>query len=203
MPTYKLTYFPVTALGEPIRFIFAQAGVKYEDFRFERENWPKIKPEMPFGQVPVLEVDGKKIHQSTAICRYLAKQYSLLGKDDWENLEIDATVDTIHDLRSKIAAYHYEPSEAIKEPKYAPLKDETIPYYMERLDAQVKKNGGYFVGGQLTWVDLVFVALLDYLNFMAKFDITEKYENLKALKTKVLALPKIKTWIETRPKSDV
>lgn len=55
---------------------------------------------MPFGQVPVLEVDGKKIHQSSAICRYLAKLHGLAGKDDWENLEIDATVDTIHDLRS-------------------------------------------------------------------------------------------------------
>lgn len=54
---------------------------------------------MPFAQVPVLEVDGKKIHQSTAICRYLAKQYGLAGKDDWENLEIDMAVDTIHDFR--------------------------------------------------------------------------------------------------------
>lgn len=54
----------------------------------------------PFGQVPVLEVDGKKIAQSTAISRYLAKQYGLAGKDDWESLEIDVTVDTIHDVRA-------------------------------------------------------------------------------------------------------
>ena len=66
---------------------------------------------MPFGQVPVLDVDGKKINQSTAICRYLAKQYGLAGKDDWEALEIDATVDTIHDLRaskSHIMYYNYK-----------------------------------------------------------------------------------------------
>lgn len=54
----------------------------------------------PFGQVPILEVDGKRVCQSTAICRYLAKQFGLAGKDDWEALEIDATVDTIHDLRA-------------------------------------------------------------------------------------------------------
>lgn len=53
---------------------------------------------MPFGQVPVLEVDGKKINQSFAICRYLAKQYNLAGKNDWEALEIDVTVDNIKDL---------------------------------------------------------------------------------------------------------
>ncbi|XP_043273317.1 uncharacterized protein [Venturia canescens] len=202
MPSYKLTYFPVKALAEPIRFIFAHAGVEYEDDRFDRNDWPKLKPEMPFGQVPVLEVDGKKIHQSAAICRYLAKLHGLAGKDDWENLEIDATVDTIHDLRSKIGAYHYEANEEIKESKYGPLTKEIIPFYTERLDAQVKKNGGYLVGGKLTWADLTFVALLDYINFMTKFDITEKHENLQALVKKVLQLPSIKAWVEKRPKSD-
>lgn len=54
----------------------------------------------PFGQVPVLEVDGKKVCQSTAISRYLGKKYGLAGKDDWEALEIDVTVDTIHDMRA-------------------------------------------------------------------------------------------------------
>jgi len=53
---------------------------------------------MPFGKVPVLEVDGKRINQSVAICRYLAKQYGLAGKNDWEALEIDSTVDTLQDL---------------------------------------------------------------------------------------------------------
>lgn len=47
----------------------------------------------------MLEVDGKKVNQSTSICRYLAKQYGLVGKNDWEALEIDVTVDNIHDLR--------------------------------------------------------------------------------------------------------
>lgn len=79
---------------------------------------------------------------------------------------------------------------------------ELLPFALDRLDEQVKKNGGYFVGGKLTWADMVFVALLDYLNFMTKFDITEKHENLKALKEKVLALPKIKAWVEKRPQTE-
>lgn len=56
--------------------------------------------EMPFGQMPILEYNGKMAHQSIAICRYLAKQLKLIGKDDWEDLEIDAAVDTINDLRA-------------------------------------------------------------------------------------------------------
>lgn len=54
---------------------------------------------MPMGQMPVLEVDGKRAHQSLAITRYLAKQVGLNGADAWEDLEIDTVVDTINDLR--------------------------------------------------------------------------------------------------------
>ena len=53
----------------------------------------------PYGQLPMLVTDKGKVGQSTAICRYLAKQYGLAGKNDWEALLIDATVDTIHDVR--------------------------------------------------------------------------------------------------------
>ncbi|XP_024870960.1 glutathione S-transferase-like [Temnothorax curvispinosus] len=199
MPSYKLSYFTATALGEPIRFLFSYAGIEFVDERFDYEkDWPKLKPTMPFGKVPVLEVDGKKIDQSVAIGRYLAKQCGLVGKNDWESLEIDATVDTIHDLRANIAGFHYESNEQAKEEKLKAAK-ETVPYYLERLDAQVKKNGGYFVGGTLTWADLTFVALLDYLNYMMNEDIVEKYENLKQLQKKVEELPAIKSWIKKRP----
>ncbi|XP_018058577.1 PREDICTED: glutathione S-transferase-like isoform X1 [Atta colombica] len=198
MPSYKLIYFPITALAEPIRFLFSYAGIEFEDERFDRNDWPKLKPTMPFGKVPVLEVDGKKIDQSTAISRYLAKQCGLAGKNDWESLEIDSTVDTIHDVRASIASFHYESNETAKNEKLKATK-ETVPYYLERLDAQVKKNGGYFVGGSLTWADLVFVGLLDYLNFMMKEDIVEKYENLKQLQKTVEEVPAIKNWIEKRP----
>lgn len=52
------------------------------------------------GQMPVLEVDGKRAHQSLAITRYLAKQVGLNGADAWEDLEIDVAVDTINDFRA-------------------------------------------------------------------------------------------------------
>ncbi|XP_015183848.1 PREDICTED: glutathione S-transferase-like [Polistes dominula] len=202
MPSYKLTYFAGKGLAESIRFIFSYAGVEFEDDTFDSNDWlTKIKPTTPFGLVPVLEVDGKKVSQSVAISRYLAKQFKLTGKDDWQDLEIDATVDTIHDLRAKIGAYFYENNDEAKAAKLEVAK-ETVSYILERLDAQVKKNGGYFVGGALTWADLTFVALLYYLNYMMKSNIIEKYDNLTALQDKVLNHPNIKKWIEKRPKSE-
>jgi len=202
-PAFKLTYFPVKALAEPARFIMKYAGIEFEDARFERENWPDIKPKMPFGQVPVLEANGKVYHQSMAITRFLAKRAKLNGNTDWEDLEIDMVVDTINDLRLKIAIYSYEPDAAIKESRKGPLFDETIPYYLDRLDKIAGENGGHFACKRLTWADFYFVALLDYLNYMTGMDLTGKHPNLANVKTAVQSIPAIKEWINTRPKTDL
>lgn len=55
---------------------------------------------MPFGQIPVLEVDGKRVYQSTSIARYVTKLVGLAGADDWESLLIDIAVDNMNDFDS-------------------------------------------------------------------------------------------------------
>lgn len=54
---------------------------------------------MPMGQMPCLEVDGRRVHQSLAMCRYVAKQIGAAGHDAFEDLQIDAIVDTINEFR--------------------------------------------------------------------------------------------------------
>lgn len=54
---------------------------------------------MPFGQMPVLEIDGKPLCQHLAICRLLAKKVGLAGSDDFEAAQIDMIADCINDFR--------------------------------------------------------------------------------------------------------
>ncbi|XP_008475192.1 glutathione S-transferase isoform X1 [Diaphorina citri] len=203
MPTYKLIYFPVKALAEPIRFLLSYMEQDFEDYRFEREQWPEIKPKMPFGKVPVLEVDGKQLHQSAAICRYLAKQCGLNGKDAWEDLQIDIAFETFNDFRAAVSSYHYDHHEESKKLKWEPLSKETIPYYQANFEELAKNNGGYLANGKLSWADIYFVACLDYMNVMAKQDLVENTPTLKKLRDEVLAIPTIKKWVEKRPQSEV
>jgi hypothetical protein len=68
---------------------------------------------MPFGQLPVLEVDGQPIPQSNAIARYLGRKYGLAGVDEWESMLCDVLVDSLGDLRQgkQILFYLAKPRE--------------------------------------------------------------------------------------------
>ncbi|XP_055705974.1 glutathione S-transferase [Phlebotomus papatasi] len=203
MPNYKVIYFNVKALAEPLRFLLAYGGIEFEDLRVSREEWPTLKSSMPMGQMPVLEVDGRRVHQSISMARYLAKQVGLVGADAWEDLQIDIVVDTINDFRLKIAVVSYEPDDDVKEKKLVTLNNEVIPFYLEKLDAIARENKGHFALGKLTWADLYFAGILDYLNYMTKTDLTEKYPNLKAVVDNVLGIESIKAWVEKRPVTEV
>jgi len=199
--TYKLTYFNITGRAEPIRFLLAYLNVDYEDNRFEREQWPSIKPTMPFGQVPVLEIDGKVVNQSVAISRYLAKKAGLTGNNEWETLLIDVAIDNIYEMRQEIIKYNYEQNAEIKSKMYDSLINETIPFYVDRFEKNVSDNNGYFLNGKLSWPDLYFVSILDYLYSIIKVDLIVGRPYLTALKQKVLDIPQIKSWISKRPKT--
>lgn len=135
--------------------------------------------ETPFGQVPVLEFNGKKINQSMAIARYLAKVVKLAGNDDWEDLEIDAVVDTIKDFRFskyqflhiylinvkmlfvlELAALYFEQDEAKKTIIKDTLLKETVPYYLSRLDTIAQKNKGHLALGRVKDTKLLFIIVL-------------------------------------------
>lgn len=62
--------------------------------------------EMPFGQMPVLEIDGKeKIAQSAAINRYLARQYKLAGQTPIEEAKVDMLADLFKDMYNEVREY--------------------------------------------------------------------------------------------------
>lgn len=56
----------------------------------------------PFGQLPVLEVDGTKISNTLPIARFLARQYGLLPKDSLEQAKADMLAEEIRNLSDKL-----------------------------------------------------------------------------------------------------
>ena len=97
-PKITLTYFDVRARGELARLVLAAGGLEYEDKRVSGPTWLAVKPDCPFGQIPILEYDGVVLAQSVTIARFLAKKAGLAGRNELENAQADMVVDHVHDL---------------------------------------------------------------------------------------------------------
>ncbi|XP_072479020.1 hematopoietic prostaglandin D synthase isoform X2 [Notamacropus eugenii] len=101
MPHYKLIYFNMRGRAEIIRYLLAYLDIKYEDHRISQDDWPAVKQTVPFGKIPILEVDGVPLHQSLAIGRFLAREAGLAGKTELEQCQVDAIIDTLDDFMSR------------------------------------------------------------------------------------------------------
>lgn len=59
MPEYKVFYFNVKALGEPLRFLLSYGNIPFEDVRITREEWPALKPSEYHNQRMTLNSCGR------------------------------------------------------------------------------------------------------------------------------------------------
>ncbi|CAH2093197.1 unnamed protein product [Euphydryas editha] len=203
MPEVKFYYFHVKVAGEAIRMLLAYGSQEFEDIRLSDEEWAALKPTMPFGQLPVLEIDGKKYAQSIAISRYLGRKYGLAGKDIEEDFQIDQVMDFFGDLRTRAIALFHEEDEANKAKIQKEYEKNYYPVTLKKLNEIITENNGHLALGKLTWADFVFAGIYDCLRVLLKIpDIDEQFPNFKKLQKSVLSIPKVKAYCDKAPKAD-
>lgn len=202
MPTYKLTYFNLTARGEWIRWIFLQAGVPFEDCRVPFQDWPAMKPTTPLGCLPVLEVDGKPIAGSIPIARYVAEKHGLAGENEIENAQLAGINDILQDIQNHAFKFFFEKDETRKAALQKEFVESTAPKYLDVLEKRIEANGspeGWIFGNKVTYIDLRVPRILGILKKYMDPAVLEKYPAVVALDKKVLALPSIAKWLTERP----
>ena len=172
MPNYTLTYFDIDGgRGDPIRLAFHIAGIPLEDRRIGFEQFAQLKATLPFGVIPVLEIDGQPVTQSNAILRYIGKQADLYPTDPVQALYCDEAMDALEDTTHFVVQTFGLEGEALKTAREN-LAQGKLKAYLAGLQALLERGGGeYFADGRLTVADLkVFVQTrslragnLDYL----------------------------------------
>lgn len=204
MTTYKLTYFNFTGAAELSRFIFAQAGVKYEDNRIEGADWPKLKPNTPTGSLPILEVDGKPLTGSGPIARFLAERFGLAGSNDFENAELAGVGDIVKDFFQKALPFFMEKDEEKKAPIIKEIIDEHIPKYWSIIEKKIQKNNsdvGWIFGNKPTYADFIIYNAAEVV-LKIDGDLLQKYPEVAKLMAAVEALPNIAKWLKERPQTN-
>jgi len=209
MPTYKLSYFPVTALGEPIRAIFALAGIPFEDERVPGEEWGKRKtdPSSPFfgQQMPALQITddsgaNQVLFQSRAILRYVGKVGKYDGKalypeDPMMQYYCDEVIEMVEDFRPHMASTFSIQDQAEKEKARAALVAPDGKMFPGLMKLNERLGKFKFSAGDAPSVADAYVIAVCYMfqqpTFLDGFpaDSLKPFPNIVALKDKFMSLP--------------
>ena len=156
----KLYYFDLFGRAEIIRSILHYNKVQYEDIRFTFAEWADKKSSFPNGQVPILEIDGKQLTQSTSIARYLAQLHGQYPTDPREIYVIESTLDFLGDVGLKLAGWFQEKDVEKKQALLEEFLKNTMPVVYSTLNTILKQNttgSGFFVGKSLTLADFAVI----------------------------------------------
>ncbi|XP_067932282.1 hematopoietic prostaglandin D synthase-like [Watersipora subatra] len=196
----KLTYFHLRGRAELSRLLFKLAGKEFNDNRVTGESWQQFKPTAPKGQVPVLEVDGKMICESNAICRYLAREFGLYGSNNWEAAICDQILETIAAIVQSAVQLKF--SAKTEEDKAECLK-KAISHVegLEKLASSFKK-GKFILGDNASLADAAIQNSTEFCSGLPDFKL-EAYPTINAIATDFAAIPAIAEWIKTRPESSM
>ncbi|MEE6460666.1 hypothetical protein FKM82_001060 [Ascaphus truei] len=197
MPNYKLTYFNIRGRGELIRYLFAYMDTAYEDHRITFSDWPAIKSSIPYGKLPILEIDGEVFHQSLAIGRYLAREAGLAGKSNLDQARIDGILDSIDDF---LLVFPWRDADETKQKQ---RQEEYLANFAPELLSNLEKCLGdklWFVGNSVTLADLFWDICSDTLE-VYKPGFAQNYPKLLSVKDKVKSIPAIAAWIKKRPQT--
>jgi glutathione S-transferase len=196
----RITYFDIRGRIEPVRLIFEELGIEYEDRRIASiEEWQALKPTLPFGQMPIYEDGRRTIVQSHAILRHVARVHELYGRDEEEHVQCDIAEEAIAEIRESVWRYQWQPDQAHRA---AQFRDETLAPALDALQRWFLRAGHqpYWVGGSLTYVDFLAFAFLDELRaFFA--ETLERFPHLRVCRDAVATRPRIAAYVvsERRP----
>ncbi|KAI1731395.1 glutathione S-transferase 1 [Ditylenchus destructor] len=200
---YKLTYFDIRALGEPIRLLFRYVGQQFEDNRISWENWPEHKTKTPYGKLPILDVDHGRfiLTQSSAIARFIAEKYGLTGKGEEEQARVSELLDLQKDFFAEVIKYIVVKNgfaegdeEKLHRELFIPGLERTLPVWENILK---KSKSGFLVDSGLTFADF-FVA--DFLQTIKQFEpeMVTKHSELENYIERVYSVPTLQEYIKHR-----
>jgi len=191
-----ITYFNVRGRAEAIRLILEEVGVAYRERRVAVEEWPALKPTLPFGQLPCYEDGPLRIVQSHAIYRYLARRYDLYGLDEADRVRCDIVEETFVDAQNDLGGFLWKPDFSALRADY---EKNHLPQLLTRIQnlLAVNRNGsGFWCGERISFVDFLAWHFLDYVRAFSLATL-QQFNTLYAFKQRIETRPRIAAYLSS------
>ena len=219
MKSLKLTYFNIQGAAEKVRLALVLGGIKFTDVRVPFDQWPAMKPTTPYGQLPLMSIDGgAPMAQSEAMLRYAGK----LATSNGVPLYPEDKVLAIEEARGLVGDLEREwrvpvgigfqdpglfghPSDTIGTPEHSAIVQsvrekflaEELPRYMGFLTTRFS-GSAFLCGDSPTIADCALIPVLNRLtsggvDFVPK-DCLEAYPAVVEYVARFMDLPEIQAW---------
>eukprot|EP00928_Gymnodinium_smaydae_P093507 TRINITY_DN7771_c0_g2_i1.p1 TRINITY_DN7771_c0_g2~~TRINITY_DN7771_c0_g2_i1.p1 ORF type:complete len:231 (+),score=56.00 TRINITY_DN7771_c0_g2_i1:113-805(+) len=213
----RLTYFDFPGVAERIRLALFIGGIAFEDERISYEEVAKRRAEgqLPYGQVPVLSIDGSPAFgQSGALLRWAGRKAGLYPDDPIQQLRCDAIEDALGDIVAVLKPQWYgsilarspvtgQPLVAMSEEQKSEtaraLIEEVLPARLAQVERALGDSDYFFCGDALTICDLSWYVMASGLqdgSYCAGIpaSVLDACPKLLALMRRVAAQPRVAEW---------
>lgn len=193
--TATLTYFLGRGRAETTRWMLAATDVEFTNVAItsaEELSALRVSGKLPFDQMPLLEIDGLCLSQSSAMTRYLARRGNLYGSNDTDATWCDLVAGVTADFAEVAVQAAFKPAEpAIEAMRMCFSK------FGPRFEARIVSQGsGFCAADGMTFADVVLAeALSSYLEWCP--DILADTPQLTALYHRVISTKGIAQYLES------
>jgi len=193
--------------AEVVRLALFVGDVPFDDVRDQTRAELMAEGKLPFGAVPVLEVDGKILSQTQAIAVYCAKLAGLHPDDPWLAAKVDEALGGCTDATGTIGGTMRLPAEEKVAARQAMVAPEgRLTLHLGGLEKLAAVNGGcgHMVGTSLTVADVAVWRLAGWISSGVVDGIPADYfastfPSLRKVCELVDAHPKVVEWKQLHP----
>lgn len=184
----KLHYFKGRVRAETTRWMLAVNRIEFVNVSLATPDELKAlraTGKLPFDQLPLLEIDGRNLSQSTAMIRYLGRRGDLYGKTEQEAVWCDMVAGTATDFAETAMQAAFQPTSNMAIDNLR----RSFGKFGGRFEACLEAHdGSYVTGHRLTFADVVLAeALTSYLEWIP--DLLGHSPRLAALQELVIQQP--------------
>uniref|UniRef100_A0A915HSH2 glutathione transferase n=1 Tax=Romanomermis culicivorax TaxID=13658 RepID=A0A915HSH2_ROMCU len=204
----KLYHFSIRMNAECIRYLFAFLFVPFEDFRIDSEHWNtnELANDVPFGKLPMLQYDGRNITGTLTIARFLANQYNLTPKTNYDQALADMYAEAVMDLSDRLTPVN-RAGIFLKDQKRKVIEWERFKrYHLSGTFSYIEKRltKGEWLCGQkkVSWADFVLAEFSDRINTLYDKTALDVFPNIKDHMKRIHSIPSIKVYTEHRTETD-
>jgi glutathione S-transferase len=196
MTTYKLHCFKESGNSYKVALALSIAGQSWDkvvvDYLGGETRQPAWRTGVnELGEVPVLEVDGRKLSQSGVILLYLTEHLGALRLSEQERLEVLRwLLFDNHKFTANLATYRWLRTFASSAPHEA-----VLAFMRQRITSAfdiVENHLGtqrFIVGDRMTIADLSLAGYVFYPKGELGFDISTEYPNMSAWMERIAQMP--------------